>query len=358
MAAQAKVKQITQYIFPEGASVAELKVNDGTVISAGSIQSHATDLDMRRCEPMFEEGAISPSFTTLFINDLVKGSFYPTTLKRLFIRDYSGSQPLPQGLEIYVHANDRKQVSLVCEHHLFLFAGKVPDNCLDNEAYTYEPQVPVRVFGTSFNSVKCVPKQYCFPEGECIAKLSVELGHIIKAGVIPPHVTDLDMRMSEPIFEQGAIPSTLKYLNIKDLTKGSIYPDTLSLFVRDYTGSEPVPAGPKVFINVDEADKVSRDSEHYLFIYGCALPLYYLQSPDYDHGLPVSECIFGEKIAYAKRTPKSKAQVPAPVDTQPKLAEEQAKLAQAKRELVIEKQKLTKAKLELKAEQLKALHQI
>ena len=202
--------------------------------------------------------------------------------------------------------------------------------------------------------------QFVFPPGKTVVGLRVDAGTVFTAGSIPEHVTELCMQSSMPVFEEGAIPPTLKYLNIKDLTKGSIYPSTLSLFVRDYTGSEPIPTGPKVFININEADKVSKASEHYLFVYGCELAARHLQSPDFDHGLPISERIFDGKIGYAKRTPKVKVCEPASVSA-PALASPityHLSLIKAKQELVQAQIKLVQTKQELVEAQLARIRKV
>lgn len=195
--------------------------------------------------------------------------------------------------------------------------------------------------------------QFVFPPGKPVVELKVDNGTIFTAGMIPDHVTELDMQMSSPVFECGAIPPTLLYLNVKDLVKGSIYPDTVSLFVRDYTGKVPIPTGPKVFINIDEKDKVSRDSEHYIFIYRGILAPAHQQSPDYDHGPAISKRIFDCTIGYAKRTPKAKVQEPTPAPVIDAHTEDQAKLVQAQLGLIEIKKKLAQAKLELIEEKLK-----
>lgn len=376
MAVQAQVVQVTQYVFQEGKAVAGLEVKAGTVIAAGVIPDHVTELDMVSSKPVFEKGAIHPALKYVRVHDVAKDSYIPDTTS-LFVHTYTGDQPLPKGPQVYVHANQGYKVSKDLEHYVFYYGARVSEDELMCCEYDHGEQSEIKAFERTIWAVKRTPKptvlevqeltkpdpspvpQYCFPKGESMARLGVLKGTVIAAGVIPSHVTELDMRDSKPLFKEGAIPSTLKYLHIKGLVKGSIYPRGLHLFIRDYSKSQPLPEGVHSYVHVYEEDIVDPSQEHHLYYYGGKVTEGHTKSQSYDHGPRLKTKIFGDTIGTVKRTPRVKAvttDTPSKlVEEQTKLAEEQTKLVQAKRELVVEKQKLVHAKLELVAEQVKAL---
>ena len=227
--------------------------------------------------------------------------------------------------------------------------------------------------------------QYVFPEGESVAGLTVRSDTVLKAGVIPTHVTELDMRNSRPIFEEGAIHPALKYLWVYDLVKGSHYPSGLNLFVHTYS-VEALPVGPQVFIHANERAIVSKDREHYLFHYNGKIGDNILNAPEYDHGEQFTIEAFGRTIWAVKRTPKVIEPVittvpepvigeggtpspiidlndeamassfkPVPEPAAPVVLDDQTKLIKAKRELIGEKKALIQAKLELNQRRLEIL---
>ena len=174
--------------------------------------------------------------------------------------------------------------------------------------------------------------QYVFPPGKSTSTLEVKAGTVLTAGVIPAHVTELNMQYSKPIFEEGAIHPALKHLWVYDLAEGSHYHNDLSLFVHTYSGG-PLPigqedcqarmseqqrtegtlcGGPSVFIHANERSHVSKDQEHYLFQFNSKIPIEKLDAPEYDHGEQFKIGAFDVYTLWAvKRTPKPKVSEPA-----------------------------------------------
>lgn len=221
--------------------------------------------------------------------------------------------------------------------------------------------------------------QITVPEGATVVTLSVKPETVISAGAIPDTLEGLDMRSSRPLFEEGAIPPSLKSLLISSLVKGSHYSSSLDLFVRDYTGDMPLPTDTcaRIFVHNNYADKISKDVEHYLFFFGSSSPCGSWDKA-YTYGIPTVLEVFGEKLWTVKRTPIVPDPEPVVIVSNPigipgiisdlvrgpvgepgtSLADEQIKLVQAKVELTNEKKKLVQAKQKLVEEQLKALRAV
>ena len=207
--------------------------------------------------------------------------------------------------------------------------------------------------------------QITVPKGETIATLRVENGTVFPAGSIPNTLVALDMQYSRPLFEEGAIPASLKSLLIDNLVKGSHYPSSLELFINQYTAAEPLPACARVLIHFNQKDKVSKQDEHYLFYYGSVAPIPNPRDAAFIYAPPAVVRVFERDIWTVKRTPVPKpAPVPEPtlvsesVVAQSSPIDAQVSIVQAKIELINEKKTLIQAKQKLVEEQLKALRAV
>lgn len=149
--------QAKQYTFPEGNHIGRLEVSNGTVLEAGSIPDHITELNMRESSPLFRKGAIHSGIKYLTVDDLAKDSYYPSTLEHLIIRNYSGKLPLPTGLCAYVHAIDRNNAGNQ-EHYLFRYNCDLGRDQMANANYDHGPQIQFRAFNESYKAVKRTPK--------------------------------------------------------------------------------------------------------------------------------------------------------------------------------------------------------
>lgn len=204
---------------------------------------------------------------------------------------------------------------------------------------------------------------FTFPKGESVVNLKVVDGTVIKMGSIPDHVTELNMGGSKPVFEEGAIPSTLRYLQVQDLTDGSYYPPGLNLFIRCYTGTQPLPEGVQNYVHTYCRGKVKDNSEHHLFYFIAKVPEDHMTEPTYDYGKRLMTKAFGVVMGTVKRAPKIKIPLIVMAKLEPmipptSLAYEQTKLLQAKYELVVERKKLAQLQLELIEEQSKAVSRV
>lgn len=156
MVAQAQVVKVTQYVFPEGGRAGKLSVENGTTIAAGAIPAHIMELDMRNSKPIFEEGAIHSDLKYLWVSDLVPGSHCPSGLN-LFVHTYCGGA-LPVGPQVFIHADERGEVSKDQEHYLFQYLSKIPDHSLSAPGYDHGEQFTIYAFERTLWAVKRTPK--------------------------------------------------------------------------------------------------------------------------------------------------------------------------------------------------------
>lgn len=380
MVAQEQNQCLTRITVRAGVYEKAIDVEGGTVLTRGSISDHIKELDMHWSKPLFEEGAIPASLETLYVSDLVKDSYYPSTLKNLIIRDYSGSQPLPVGLRVFVHYNERELVKPACDHYLFMWTRVITKNMLLPSEYSIGDSFTVPIFGSiratrltlkppvqelvkralpSAKPLSSAKQSFEFSAGNTVASLKVDQGTVIRAGSIPSHIEELNMCMSKPVFEEGAIPASLRYLKIKDHDKDSHYPSSLSLFIHDYSGVDPLPIGPQVYVYAMESDRVRKDQEHYLFLYESKIQAHNLNDPAYDHGLQTKLQVCDRTVWAAKRTPRIAAtpDMAAFVRAQTKFMEDQAKLIKTQQELLEAQIQLAVSQKELIDKQIEALYQ-
>lgn len=158
MVFQVLAKHTTQYLVPKGETVAAFKVDDGTVIEAGSISDHIVELDMRESKPLFKKGSLPAGLESLYVSDLVEGSYYPPTLKKLFIRDYSGNQPFPVSLDIFLHPFSIHEVKGVYRHHIFVYGASDDIWIAERPEYERGPIVVMGVFDTQLTTAVCIPR--------------------------------------------------------------------------------------------------------------------------------------------------------------------------------------------------------
>ena len=87
---------------------------------------------------------------------------------------------------------------------------------------------------------------------------------IIEKGMIPSHVSQLDMRNVRARFLPGAIGPNLIALFVKDIEEGSIFPDNLIVFLWEYTERFHLPnknffipyySHPNIYLKVRKARK-------------------------------------------------------------------------------------------------------
>lgn len=216
--------------------------------------------------------------------------------------------------------------------------------------------------------------QFEFPPGEESVIFKTSLGTIFKAGLIPDHVTTLDMYESEPIFEEGAITAGLEYLRVKDITAGSHYPSHLHLVIHCYSGKQPLPNCARIYIHRCEEKNIKPEREHYVFVYHDKISDHDLISSNYSNGDRSGLGAFEHPIQAVKRTPIIAMPAPEPAvvapvpmtqspmtqspmtstDAQTRLDEEQIKVAVAQQTLLAEQTKLAQAKREYYEKKTKA----
>lgn len=152
-----QTKQAPQSRFPPGQAVVRLEVGPNIVFAAGSIPDHVIELNMQYSKPVFEEGAIHLALKYLWVLDLVEGSHYHDELC-LFVHTYSGGA-IPVGPQVFIHANDRNQVSKYQEHYLFHFNSAIPAEKLNAPEYDHGEQFSIKAFDMfTLWAIKCTPK--------------------------------------------------------------------------------------------------------------------------------------------------------------------------------------------------------
>lgn len=112
--------------------------------------------------PKFEASTIA-GVESLVISDLNKNMFFPPTLKRLIIRNYTGTVPLPKVGMVAVHCCDSRYIKDRVEHYIMHF-GESPVPKRVNEMFECvgDRQV-ITVCGDVFNILKREPRVQADP---------------------------------------------------------------------------------------------------------------------------------------------------------------------------------------------------
>lgn len=157
------------------------------------------------------------------------------------------------------------------------------------------------------------------PLDQPIVAATVKGGTIIDS--VASHITQLDMRHSQPCFPEGAITKNLTHLMVNRLAEGSCVPETVEhLFIRNHGYSQILPSSfPPVKNLYFHAHNINKSGplipfEHSVFFWDGKVYESELDLDRYDLvGEQTEMKVFGKGMWVACRKPK----VPEPMITPP-----------------------------------------
>lgn len=244
-----------------------IKVEGDGELACNSIPAGMTEIKLTGKRLKFSAEAIA-GVDTLYLKDIRVGMFFPETLRKLIIREYSGCVPLPNVHKIYVHANNDCNIDQPIEHYAYHFGqSDIPNEKLESDMFeSVGDQEVLNVMGRDFTVVRRVPLAIQPSSPYAVLKTTV------KAPILEPEFVTpfkgLQLFESAPLFEAETITG-LDALMIDDVKEGQHFPETLDkLFLHDYSGQTPLPKVGNIYIHTSDVKKLTEPIEHYVYNFG------------------------------------------------------------------------------------------
>ena len=284
-----------------------LTIDAGTSsLPEGVVPSGVSELRLEGSAPTFSAQAID-GIENLMVPDLNAGMFFPATLKRLFIANYTGSVPLPlfPGLDVFICALSRSKISPGYEH--FLWLPIAPRGFVSSDEF-YVPVGSteiIKVFGLNYNIIKRVPRSKTISPAP-VLHFKLNIGNLTLRSEQIGSIKELALTDPAPKFEAETIAG-LDSLVITDLNGFMAFPETLKwLIIESYSGRVPLPKVQNICIHADRSRHVKTEIEHYIFYYRDGeVPI---RNNDLFEctGKPEQIVVCGDTYMIRKRVPKAK----------------------------------------------------